>query len=248
MYENCEALILRRVKYSETSLIVTLFTREFGRVDALAKGARRPKSNLCGHFDFLAHEEITLFRRARSGLDLITAAAGFSDFPQLRQSPARFAAASIIAEIILVACQPHDPHPQLFRSALTAWQTLNNGGEIFATLLNGLSDILTELGFAPRLENCGVCSGEIATRAILSPLGGNLICENCATQKFPPPLPKNYHWLQRGDLAVLRHLREKKSKLKIANGDLYLQTLAHYFSYILARELKSFNLFYAMNL
>ncbi|GHS91604.1 hypothetical protein FACS1894139_05730 [Planctomycetales bacterium] len=231
MYENCDALALRRYLFSETSYVLTLFTREFGRVDALAKGARRRRNPLFGHFDFLAYEEITLFRRPRSGLDLATAAAFYSDFPRLRSVPARFAAAGIFAEILLAACQPSDPHRVLFDDLLATLRHLDAGGNIFTTATAGLLLMLRELGFAPRLHECVNCGATNVARAFLSPSRGGLVCENCAAAS-PEFL------LSRLDLARLRGE---------ADGDARtLRTLKHYAEYVLGRELVSFHLFFRL--
>ena len=52
--EKASALVLKLVDFSETSLVVTLFTREFGKVQALAKGGRRPKGPFESALDLLA--------------------------------------------------------------------------------------------------------------------------------------------------------------------------------------------------
>ena len=46
--EKSRAIVLRLVEFSETSLVVTLYTRDFGKIGALAKGARRPKERVRG--------------------------------------------------------------------------------------------------------------------------------------------------------------------------------------------------------
>ncbi len=68
-------LVLRSVEVFETSLVVTLFTRELGKVAALAKGARRLKSPLQGGLDLLGVSDIVLLHKASEALDLITEAA-----------------------------------------------------------------------------------------------------------------------------------------------------------------------------
>ena len=72
--EKAEGLILRVTDFSETSRIVVLFTREFGKISALAKGGRRLKGPFESALDLLATCQIVFLRKNTSGLDLLTEA------------------------------------------------------------------------------------------------------------------------------------------------------------------------------
>src|SRR5512143_2186053 len=72
--EKATAIVLRTVEFSETSLILTLFTREFGKVRGLAKGARRLKSAFESALDLLALCRIVFLRKSSDALDLLTEA------------------------------------------------------------------------------------------------------------------------------------------------------------------------------
>ena len=72
--EKATAIVLRVVEFSETSSIVTLFTREFGKVRGLAKGARRPKGPFESALDLLALCRIVFLRKSSDALDLLTEA------------------------------------------------------------------------------------------------------------------------------------------------------------------------------
>jgi len=72
--EKALAIVLRVVEFSETSSIVTLFTREFGKIRALAKGARRPKGPFESALDLLGLCRIVFLRKSSDALDLLTEA------------------------------------------------------------------------------------------------------------------------------------------------------------------------------
>ncbi len=61
--EKTDAIVIRLVEFSETSLIVTLFSRQFGRLSAIAKGARRPKGPFEGAIDLLAIGSMEVLRK-----------------------------------------------------------------------------------------------------------------------------------------------------------------------------------------
>jgi DNA repair protein RecO (recombination protein O) len=77
--------VLKTIDVFETSLVVTLFTRELGKVGALGKGARRPKSALQGGPDLLGVSDIVLIPKASEALDLLAEAAPVERFPCLRR-------------------------------------------------------------------------------------------------------------------------------------------------------------------
>src|SRR2546430_7557610 len=82
--EKAQALVLRTTDWSETSRIATLWTREFGRVRALAKGGRRPRSAFENALDLLTLCDIVLISKSTGSLDLLTEARVAQRFPRLR--------------------------------------------------------------------------------------------------------------------------------------------------------------------
>ena len=93
--EKALALVLRTTDWSESSRIATLWTRELGKVRALAKGGRRLRSNFESALDLLTLCSIVLLRKASGGLDLLTEARVERRFPRLRDDLAALYAAYI---------------------------------------------------------------------------------------------------------------------------------------------------------
>ncbi|VTR94611.1 dna repair protein : DNA repair protein RecO OS=Planctomyces limnophilus (strain ATCC 43296 / DSM 3776 / IFAM 1008 / 290) GN=recO PE=3 SV=1: RecO_N: RecO_C [Gemmata massiliana] len=120
------AIVVRGTDWSETSRIATLFTREFGKVRALAKGGRRLKSNFDVAFDLLTVCEVVFIRKA-SGLDLLTEARMNEQFPTLRQNLSALYAGYYVAELLADGTQDYDPHPPLFDAAIQTLRSLGKG-------------------------------------------------------------------------------------------------------------------------
>src|SRR5687768_7593394 len=97
--EKALALVVRGTDWSETSRITTLFTREFGKVRALAKGGRRLKSNFEVAFDLLTVCQVVFLRKDHGGLDLLTEARMEERFPSLRQNLPALYAGYYVAEL-----------------------------------------------------------------------------------------------------------------------------------------------------
>src|SRR5579859_2244259 len=96
--EKALALVLRTTDWSETSRIATLWTREFGRVRALAKGGRRLRSSFEVALDLLTVCSIVLLRKSSGSLDLLTEAQVVERFPRLRGDLSALYAGYYVAE------------------------------------------------------------------------------------------------------------------------------------------------------
>jgi DNA repair protein RecO (recombination protein O) len=202
--EKAMGLVVRATDYSDTSRIVTLWTRELGKVRALAKGGRRLKSNFDSALDLLTVCSIVLLRKSSGGLDLLTEAQVVERFPQLRKDLPALYAAYYLAELLGDWTEDYDPHPRLFDEALETLRTLGTGirnqesgmrdhGSPSAVptglrLLRFEMVLLKELGYAPILDVCAGCRRPLPqsvqeTRATLlfSSAAGGVVCGACRT-------------------------------------------------------------------
>jgi len=198
--EQALALVVRGTDWSETSRITTLFTREFGKVRALAKGGRRLKSNFDCAFDLLSVCRIVFLRKAHGGLDLLTEARLEEQFPILRQNLGALYAGYYIAELLADGTQDYDPHPVLFDAALESLRNLGKGADPRAPATGFELVWLRELGYSPRLDACATCGNAIEGGAAFSPSAGGVVCPACA------PAAADRRSLNGESLAVLRDL------------------------------------------
>ncbi len=206
--EKALALVLRTTDWSESSRIATLWTREFGKVRALAKGGRRLKSNFENALDLLTVCSIVFLRKSSGGLDLLTEAQVLQRFPRLRTDLAALYAAYYVAELLADWTQEYDPHPLLFDEALDTLRTLgvNDEGsqpsECGPRIARFEMVLLRELGYSPVLDHCAGCGGSIAeTELSFSPAANGVLCRACRSgQRDSQPLsPRSWRTLR--DLA-----------------------------------------------
>src|SRR5215831_18188652 len=148
--ENAVGLVVRGTDWSETSRIVTLFTREFGRVRGLAKGGRRLRSGFEIAFDLLSVCRVVFLRKASGGLDLFTEAQLTERFPALRKNLFALYGGYYVAELLSDGTQDYDPHPALFDAAMEALRGLGNErGDVPAAVSAFEVVWLRELGYSP---------------------------------------------------------------------------------------------------
>ncbi len=194
--EPATGIIVRASDWSETSRIVTLFTREWGRVRALAKGGRRLKSSFEAGLDLLTVCRVMVIRK--SGLALLTEAQVVQRFTILRRRLEALHVGYYIAELLAEGTLDFDPHPRLYDAAVAALQALESGTPPLLIASRFELAWLQELGYRPQLEGCVVCQGEIPHGAVFSPSAGGIVCERCRTQAGSGV------WLQPSGLHLLR--------------------------------------------
>ena len=112
--ETTAAILLRKTKLTETSLIVTWLTAEHGLMKTVAKGARRPKSPFAGRLDLFFTCEIAVARSLRSELHALREAAVRDSREGLRQSYNRTRTAAYFVELIELTTEADQPAPEAF--------------------------------------------------------------------------------------------------------------------------------------
>ncbi len=181
--EKATALVLRVVEFSETSSVVTLLTREFGKVRALAKGARRPKGPFESALDLLALCRIVFLRKSSEALDLLTEAKLERRFRPRHGDLTSLYAAYYVAELLNEITDDYDPHPRLFDVADETLVALGRDGSVAAALVRFELAALKEIGHLPVLDACAECGNEIAAagRVAFSQAAGGVLCQTCRT-------------------------------------------------------------------
>jgi DNA repair protein RecO (recombination protein O) len=183
--EKATAIVLRTVDFSETSLVVTLFTREFGKVQGLAKGGRRLKGPFESALDLLALCRIVFLRKSSDALDLLTEAKLLRRFRPTGRSLAGLYAGYYVAELVGALTDQYDPHPQLFDLADETLVALAAGEAVVYRTIRFELGTLRVLGHLPSLELCVGCSRpvRIEGRVAFGQLDGGVLCRDCRTGK-----------------------------------------------------------------
>jgi len=180
---SADALVLRTIDFSETSLIVTLYTRQFGKIEALAKGGRRLKSPFESSLDILARNSIAFIQKRGDVLDLLTESKLLRRF---RVHPANLAGTlggCYVAELINSFTAPGDPMPAVYDLTVKVLHQLERGTLVMRTLIRFEGRLLQLLGHAPSLRQCVECGESVPrvpeTRVVFGVLDGGILCPTC---------------------------------------------------------------------
>src|SRR5499426_2506906 len=123
--ESTEAILLRKRKFSDSSLIVSWCTESFGCIQTIAKGARRPKSPFAGKLDLFFEAEISIVRSRKSDLHTLTEVVLKDPFPGIRSNYLRTQTAAYFVELIEICTERDHREPDLFVLLWRAFGYLN---------------------------------------------------------------------------------------------------------------------------
>lgn len=149
------ALVLRRIPLGEKDKIVTLFSREFGKLRAVAKGARKPTSKLAG-----ASEPLLLLRASLAegaSLDVLSEAEVRESFSLIKANYGLFLRASYACELLEKVMEERDPHPESFDLLLSTLYILQRAVQPDTALHAYELQLLAQIGYEPQLHACVRC-------------------------------------------------------------------------------------------
>ncbi len=132
------AICIRATDYSETSQILTFFAKDSGKISAIAKGSKRPKSAFGGPFEIFSYGKIVFANSNKEKLATLTefeSSFGGTGFSTLSADLFRLNCCLFAAELLNKLTHDYDPHPQLFDDFLQFLQNASEGGNNFNILV-----------------------------------------------------------------------------------------------------------------
>lgn len=171
-----QAVVLRSWKLGEADRIVSLHTRDHGKVRGVAKGVRRTKSKFGARLEPLSHVAVQLYR-GRGDLDTITQVETIDRFVNLRDEPDRFARAEAMLEAVDQVAQDREPDPRLHVMLTRALSTLDRNDSPLVVAAFFLK-LLAHEGLQPHLGECVSCGANEPIEAFDLDEGG-VLCREC---------------------------------------------------------------------
>ena len=180
-----EAVVLRSIRYGEADRILHLYTRERGRVGAIAKGVRRPKSRFGGRLEPLFRVDLVL-HEGRGELATVTSASTVSAHPRLRDTREALQRATQACDAVLRLFDSQEPNQPAYNLLCNELQVLDERPEAAsrAQALSFRLKLLLAAGFMPELASCASC-GEREHLGAFSASAGGVVCAGCEAGSFP---------------------------------------------------------------
>ncbi len=233
------AIVLRHRDWGEADRLVTLFTREQGKLRAIVKGARKVTSRKAGHLEPFTNVKLQISRGRN--LFIITQVDTVDAYLPLRETLVMTGYASYVVELLdRFVYEDEGANPTLFRLLTDTLKRLSTGEDTWLVVRYYEMRLLDFLGFRPQMFECANCGREIeAEDQFFSFSSGGVICPRCGRG-----LP-NLASITQDALKYLRHFQRsnfKESKKARPTPDVKkeVETLMQgYFTYLLERELNS---------
>jgi DNA repair protein RecO (recombination protein O) len=174
-----EAIVLRKLRYGEADSILQLYTREFGRVGAIAKGVRRAGSRFGGRLEPYFRLDLVL-QEGRSELLTISSAETLAAHAELRTRAQSLAAASRVADFLLRLLDERERNLAAYNLAANFFALLDSDPAAARAEceLAFRAKLLLAAGFSPEITACVHC-GVDHQLAAFSPNGGGIVCSDC---------------------------------------------------------------------
>jgi len=192
--EKTEAIVLRAVNYRDTSKIVTFYTKRYGKMSAIAKGVRNPKSKFGSLFQPLNYLQIVFYHRESRQLQYVSSSDFVKYFKSLTASVEKLSVAMSLIEIVNLVMHDEEENEQLFGllvDSLAELDTLEmpdvaSPQRALNVFIHFGLHLAIELGFAPNFENCLICRKPIRiekqTKINYVIEKGGPLCEECSSK------------------------------------------------------------------
>ncbi len=233
------AVVLQTYRYSETSKVVRLATRDLGVQSAIAKGALRPKSRFGAGLELLSEGVAQLYFRETRELHTL----GAFDLVNLRRDLAgdvgRFAGAAALAEVMLKMAPPA-PLPVAYDTLTAALDVLEAAApeRVDATALRAMWRLVAVLGFEPSLTACARDGAAIEPAGdepvSFSVADGGALCPRCLQTPSPRQPPSRLPPQAYRDLLALNDSREELPALDPPHAAAHRRLVARFVRYHLA--------------
>lgn len=212
--QKTEAIVLKNQDIRETSLLVTFFTKDFGKIQGIAKGIRGQRGRINNSLEPLASVNIVFYERKRGNIHTVSQCDLKNYFTDLRKDLTKTAYGYYFIELVKDFLQLHDKNENVFNLLLNSLDFLNLGrmdAEILARVFE--LKLLSLSGFKPKVDSCLKCSKSVTEKAFFCFREGGLVCEKCLLEIKSPVVNISsetlffIHLLESKKLSELQYLK-----------------------------------------
>ncbi|WP_067837017.1 DNA repair protein RecO [Amphibacillus sediminis] len=176
MFEKVEGIIIRTQDYGETHKIVTIFSKEYGKIAAIARGAKKPKSRMAAIAQMFIHGQFLI--QLGKGLGAIQQGEVIQSYRKIRENIVQTAYASYLAELTDKLMEEKKPDYYLFKQFDATLTALSQDKDPIVLVMMYELKLYQIAGFAPVVDRCCHC-GATDLLVGFSITEGGVICQRC---------------------------------------------------------------------
>jgi DNA repair protein RecO (recombination protein O) len=180
-----EGIVLKTHALGDTSRIVSVYTRDFGLLKLVAKGARKAPSRFGYSLEPLSRSRFVFYLKTDRDLHLLSQAETLAPIGSTLTDLTRLAYAQAALELIDRLVWGEEPHAELYDllGDTLVSATVAPLASLPAVTLAFELQVASLLGYRPRLDACADCGGALSPRRLFSPSRGGLMCDACAARE-----------------------------------------------------------------
>lgn len=182
-----DAINIKVAPFSERDKLLTVFSKEKGKLSVIAKGARRPTSKFGGRCEILAYNHLLIAEG--KNLNILSQAETIETFQKVRDQGEAFRVAAYVARLINAFLEEGAPHRGLFDLLLLVLRLLKEGIDPkFVACVFEVKFAHVE-GFFPIIDRCSHCGRKrkkTPNNIKFSAAAGGIICDNCIDKVYGP--------------------------------------------------------------
>lgn len=238
------AIVIRSLNYGESDKIVTFFTKDYGKLKGIAKGARRSRKRFQNALGLFSHLRLLFFDREGMGLVRVESGDILQSFPKIREDLKKIYFGNYYLELVNEMAGERESNPDAFDLLLSFLLGLETSGAKEEGLRMFEIRMLSLFGYRPHMIRCGLCKKgweELREVPLLFfSLGkGTLVCGRCSKMEedlVPLSLgtARLIDQISQMDLATLHRLKFTPQALSESRG-----LLQKFITHQLGKELKS---------
>ncbi len=176
------AVILKRMDLGEADRIVTLFSRDEGKIRAVARGVRRTTSRSAGHLEPFTLSDVLL--AVGRELDVISQVETLESFREIREDLELTTHAYYLTEVVDLLTEDRNENRAVYEALLEGLRALRQTSDIHLLLVAFHLRLLDALGYRPELRECVTCRvGIEPDRNHFSAVLGGVICPTCGARE-----------------------------------------------------------------
>src|ERR1035437_530147 len=152
------AIVLSKLNYGDSSSVVSLFTKEYGKLSAILKGGRNPKSKLSLIVDPINYLEVIFYNKPSRELQILSSADIKAHFHKIKEDLDKLKYAHSVIELVKNLSVEHEVNKKLFSGIIRILELIAEGEENPAVLFGRFFlFFLKELGYELQLKKCSSC-------------------------------------------------------------------------------------------
>jgi DNA repair protein RecO (recombination protein O) len=238
------AIVTRSLNYGESDKIVTFFSKDFGKIRGIAKGARRSRKRFQNALGLFSHIRLIFFDREGAGLVRAESSDILHTFPGIRENLTKIYYGNYFLELVNEMAGEREANPEAFDLLLSFLLRLEEGEPEEERLRMFEIRMLSLFGYRPNLKRCDICKKDWedlqgALHLFFSPEKGGMVCEGCSkmlNRLIPLSLgtARLVEQISQIDLPKIHRLKFTPQALSESR-----ELLSKFITYQLGKELKS---------